>query len=130
MPFKDRNQRNLYFKEYMRQRRQGQPRADQDQDDALPPPHDGTSLNPPSLDRSKPWTEIPRPYPHSVLAEQDGRVFDLLTGVLHDEINIPQLDRSRPIAMVYGPGLRCLLQDGQLFTLDGSYLKREHDHLD
>lgn len=73
MPFKDHKRRNEYFRHYM-QRRRAQPAGT----------HEAVSLlNPPSLDRTRPFKEHPRPYPLSCLAEQDGRLYDLATGMLH-----------------------------------------------
>ena len=72
MPFKDQDRRNEYFRDYMRRRR-----AKREADQAEP-----ETLNPafPALDRTRPFTEIPQPFPLSALAEQDGRLYDLATG--------------------------------------------------
>jgi len=72
MPFKDQARRNEYFRAYMRRRR-AKPEADQAEPETLNP---GLLV----LDRDRPFTEHPRPFPLSCLAEQDGRLFDLATG--------------------------------------------------
>jgi|GEM_PF-963281 len=72
MPFKDIKRRNEYFRDYMRRRR-AQPAGDQEEAGLLNP-----AL--PALDRNRPYTEHPRPFPLTCLAEQDGRLFDLATG--------------------------------------------------
>jgi hypothetical protein len=69
MPFKDQDRRNEYFRAYMRRRR-AQPAGDQEETNPLNP----------ALDRNRPYTEHPRPFPLTCLAEQDGRLFDLATG--------------------------------------------------
>jgi len=76
MPFKDQDRRNEYFRDYMRRRR-AQPEADQAEPEALNP---GLLV----LDRDRPFTAHPRPFPYSCLAEQDGRLFDVATGRLHE----------------------------------------------
>lgn len=76
MPFKDQDRRKKYFRDYMRRRR-GKPEADQAEPEALNP---GLLV----LDRDRPFIEHPRLFPLSALAEQDGRLFDLATGRLHE----------------------------------------------
>lgn len=80
MPFKDHDRRNEYFRDYMRRRR-AQPAGDQEEASLLNPEHL------PVLDRNRPFTEHPRPYPLSCLAKQDGMLFDTATGLLQDEIS-------------------------------------------
>lgn len=78
MPFKDHSRRNEYFRADMRTRR-AQPEADQEEKRLLNP----------VLDRTRPYTTRPRPFPFSGLAEQDGRLYDLAIGLPHEEEQLP-----------------------------------------
>lgn len=76
MPIKDTQQRRDYFRNYMAKRRtQGCVKTQGliDGDGVKP-------VVPPQLNRSLPLREIPRPFPYSSLVEQDGKLFDPVTG--------------------------------------------------
>jgi hypothetical protein len=70
MPFKDHKRRNEYFRHYMQRRRARLAEV--------------SELNP-GLNTTQPFMEIPRPFPLSALAEQNGKLYDLATGRLYDD---------------------------------------------